>query len=697
MDHMYASQGRQQQMQGSMGIQGSDSPPRRYKKPHGDGKITKDLLGAGDDPMAKNQEFSLLANNPMALMKQTFKKPGKAASRFPPVIDAFSRTLAAPISSERHYFSVCHKIGTNFSPSAKGFFIDSEARIIKFKSMNGGGSKLDNGAEDDIIEPADEQEEYEALLYPQNADKKRIVARKTSYTRYRQYVENEISVDVIAPIRQYWLTHIIELIPGDLHAVEKERIEYLIDTMLNEINKDYFDSVRKSILDYILKNEKEMKRLKIYQVLNQPCDWGNDYYKGIEPNEEWKHNVMMARMLMSENLCICSQATLELMKLWQDYKSYLFVNLPNPREETDPIIDFLSKQDAQMGKVKGLLSSDWNKSAVDILREELENIDKDQSKTFFESVSTLMANQVRELIEQSVASYVKFIQRYKFDSYPLPDEIITREYDPDTPFEDNFLALKLCISDGNKIAFGDSMDYIQKELENLVDTIAKQSQNLPRPENTIARSDKMHLWDVQVDDEIVINAKNTISETIRENLEVAKKAVGVYDKYTFILSEKERVEILLAKEDFTREQLQLEIDNFSKTIQQIRDEMPFEIRLNMFLIKCGDINNELCQKCEEVQIAILEKIAEFIFLKTATEIFHENKAIQEALANKSVNSGELVGNEQKLEAVKNQEMRTLMARYMDMIDWLVMLNNNPLHKMQDDNMKPVQQAFQQMN
>ena len=129
-------------MRGVVGIQG-DSPSRRFKKPFGDGKITKDLLGAGDDPMAKNQEFSLLANNPHALMKQTFKKPGKAVSRYPPVIDAFSRTLAAPISSERHYFSVCHKIGTNFTPTAKGFYIDSVARVVKFKSMNEESAKLD--------------------------------------------------------------------------------------------------------------------------------------------------------------------------------------------------------------------------------------------------------------------------------------------------------------------------------------------------------------------------------------------------------------------------------------------------------------------------------------------------------------------------------------------------------------------------
>lgn len=147
--------------------------------------------------------------------------------------------------------------------------------------------------------------------------------------------------------------------------------------MLNEINKDYFDSVKKSILDYILKDLNEMRRLGIQQVLNRPIDWGDDYYKGIEPNEEWKHNVMMARMLMSENLSICSHATLQLMRLWQDYENHLFVTLPEAREKPVQLQQFTDTQDSQMQKVKNLLSSDWNKAAVDILREELENLDKD--------------------------------------------------------------------------------------------------------------------------------------------------------------------------------------------------------------------------------------------------------------------------------------------------------------------------------
>jgi hypothetical protein len=35
----------------------------------------------------------------------------------------------------------------------------------------------------------------------------------------------------------------------------------------------------------------------------------------------------------------------------------------------------------------------------------------------------------------------------------------------------------------------------------------------------------MHLWDVGVDDELVLNAKNKISQTLEENLEVINLAL----------------------------------------------------------------------------------------------------------------------------------------------------------------------------
>jgi len=43
-------------------------------------------------------------------------------------------------------------------------------------------------------------------------------------------------------------------------------MEELINLMLNEINRDYYDSVRKAILDYVLKDQSERLRIGITQT-----------------------------------------------------------------------------------------------------------------------------------------------------------------------------------------------------------------------------------------------------------------------------------------------------------------------------------------------------------------------------------------------------------------------------------------------
>lgn len=254
------------------------------------------------------------------------------------------------------------------------------------------------------------------------------------------------------------------------------------------------------------------------------------------------------------------------------------------------------------------------------MREEILNLDKDQQGRFFESAATLMANQVRELIEQSVHHYVEFIQRYKKDKYPTPQEIMQREYDPDTPFEENFICIKLDI-EGTDIIFADDLeDRVQQELEHIIDDIVKQSHNLPRPENTIAHGDKMHLWVVPEDDEVMEEAKKTVSRTIEENRKVVEQALYVYEDYMWILHETEKLEEFLAKENPQREEYQARINLYSDTIDKIREEMPFELRMNMFLVECKDINDMLCDRLETLMGAILQKVTNNVFHVMAADI-----------------------------------------------------------------------------
>lgn len=58
--------------------------------------------------------------------------------------------------------------------------------------------------------------------------------------------------------------------------------------MLKEIVIYYFESVKKSILDYVLKDEDEQTRVGIMQVFDPVVEYGDNIYRGLEPDDEWR-------------------------------------------------------------------------------------------------------------------------------------------------------------------------------------------------------------------------------------------------------------------------------------------------------------------------------------------------------------------------------------------------------------------------
>ena len=78
-----------------------------------------------------------------------------------------------------------------------------------------------------------------------------------------------------------------------------------------------------------------------------------------------------------------------------------------------------------------------------------------------------MSNQVRELVTKSIHNYVEFFRQFKKDRYPTPQEIVTRDYDPDSDFEYTFVTLSLHIKDDN-IEFVDDIPELGKKLKQIV-------------------------------------------------------------------------------------------------------------------------------------------------------------------------------------------------------------------------------------
>ena len=54
---------------------------------------------------------------------------------------------------------------------------------------------------------------------------RKVESKRRNYARYYSYIENEINVDQVANIRQYWITNILDLIPAEFENLEKEYVE----------------------------------------------------------------------------------------------------------------------------------------------------------------------------------------------------------------------------------------------------------------------------------------------------------------------------------------------------------------------------------------------------------------------------------------------------------------------------------------
>jgi dynein heavy chain len=111
-------------------------------------------------------------------------------------------------------------------------------------------------------------------------------------------------------------------------------MEKMMNKMLNEINEEYYDSVRKAILDYVLKDDNEKLRIGIMTIFDPIKDYGENLFMGLEPDNEWRENVNIARDEISHNLVINSKATLKLMDLWKKYEKMHFLILPSKSNPT---------------------------------------------------------------------------------------------------------------------------------------------------------------------------------------------------------------------------------------------------------------------------------------------------------------------------------------------------------------------------
>ena len=126
------------------------------------------------------------------------------------------------------------------------------------------------------------------------------------------------------------------------------------------------------------------------------------------------------------------------------------------------------------------------------------------------------------------------------------------------------------------------------------------------------------------------------------------------------------------RDDFIRE-----IKTYEETIEKIKDDMPYEIRMNMILIDCVDLNKKLVSELEELIFIILSRASDFVFQESSAAITTSVKAINESFQAKADSSKKLVAMEKELDEIKLVKRQQLVNEYNELVEWLMLIYNHP--------------------
>lgn len=404
---------------------------------------------------------------------------------FPEVFDSLGRTLCVEPCTDTTLLLPTNRIGSNFTVSAKRLmivkssnsalangivFVDEEIAPYEQKNVFG---KFDISS---TSNPVVLKRKFEAMSHPheqfgvepkvfgldglqaQNGD----AGDSRSEQRYFSYLKDErqlIDRKWLSPLSPKLTDRIVSSAVKYLSESPSGSIRNILDEVQLEFTSNYYMSLKKAVLDYILLREESRQRLGItrgvpaYVKLPERWRWGDgngmngcfadlkalatrsvhprSITHGITTRDE--HNRLVnnkrnrqGRVRSKLNaLLMCSDPHVRaLQNIWAELESsVLLVNLPSVDELSHSMVPldifaFERKQLNHASTVKTRLMDIWYQKAKQVF----EDATKGQSrlsvstdtrlKHLFDVVGVLMSLQVRSLILRSIQAYVDFFELF---------------------------------------------------------------------------------------------------------------------------------------------------------------------------------------------------------------------------------------------------------------------------------------------
>ncbi|CAK9103626.1 Dynein axonemal heavy chain 7 (Axonemal beta dynein heavy chain 7) (Ciliary dynein heavy chain 7) (Dynein heavy chain-like protein 2) (hDHC2) [Durusdinium trenchii] len=565
--------------------------------------------------------------------------------------------------------------------------------------------------------------------------------------RYMWYIENGLDGDNITPLRREWLDHVASLLPiPSVDTTDSAEVEArvasaqeLIIRMTHDVERDYKRSVRKSILDYILRSPFERSRLGISKVPagQEPHGWGWDSsLKVFEAPEYWRDAFNSAYQSLHRRLTLTNPLVGKLQTLWESFSDQLLVDLPATHEEAlrrnwrpQSIEVFVETQVEHAKRVRDRLMQEWHPSAVKIFSDaaqpdaevlpglnlQLSELTQDMLQSLFESVATLMGRQLRSLVLSSLERIALFLERFGLtDEYeddndksvgnPAPAAFSNR-LDVFSGSEENAKSVQLRSSSAHlETACLKLLDYVATCLNRVI-RIERHGVGLNLEflddvgEDGAPTADESAASDLTKDnegilgesvgakgiyvlfvssaDDFLVDTKRRVGAVLRVSDTTLGPILEQYATYTFVLNAKAEVDQFVESSP-TLEDTQAQIDRFDRLRDLVAVETENCVFLGVLVVDCQDLNALLTREAEQYRLQVLKAtVRDSIRLNLAVCKTFSN--VTNTLAQKPEDSHALIAAEAFLRSFQGQELDDLTQDVQSIEKRLGFLLRNEMH------------------
>lgn len=642
--------------------------------------------------LAETRAAEGLAASPRPIEVQVTMTQPTGSLQYPPLLEEFSRTLAAPYEESGLSENSSSRIASRLSALAAFLYWNDEGKCLKWRALprkkNGESSRSGpplDFAPDDVIEKTfkDQQIPRDSPLDLEMREAN--MTRRTFYgglLRYRYYVNEGIKDEAVSPINRTWVDNIGYLVDVErfFRDMTAKQVDKILTDVHNEMMEGYLGASKKAIVDYVLRDERCKLRVLVPLVPAPVADWGTVPFVGIEgtvggPPDEWRAGIEQSRDAIVRALTVCNQSALCLLKLWHGstlgFGETLLADIPDVTSLSD-IDAFSERQRACCLEVVQKFKTQWFEEVCGILRQENLYLGGASEARFFAGIARVLSTQLRATASQSMDALVDFFGRFSGPD-PLPAEEVTELKDTEER-QAAFLTIKL-VAKGDEVRLKDPTDKIADKISRIFRDVVSALDDIPLPESRISNRaiQPNQLLDRCIlgtshDEQHVQIAESFIDGVVSMNMQNIEKCVHLYDPFTFLLTEEDRVSKFLKEGARAIDEYRSRYEMLKATDAAITERLPSSIRMQMACVECSELNELLHTKVADCIKILLESVTAFS-LERNEKLCEGFASIMKRLQYKPTGAQELVDVERDLEKFRAVTQKDLLEDFADIRAW----------------------------